>query len=296
MIFNVCNANHEETSRKAIEDIAVILSGQLRDLGHRAIRTGGFFPSPVYNIMFEHFFPEVLADMTDYRDKGYKFIIVGTEAPEPDGKRFYGKEDLSGRRARMFCFEQACRMSDAVWPLLPDTLPWYKTKHANVSAIEFGYSPSLMRLDREEPDMDFAVFGVHTQYRIDMYTRLAKAAKTMAPPIPDETFFATQHERDQTIWRAKTVLNIKQQPEWPVISGSRCATALSCGRPVFSEFIDINSLYRGVIDFAPMGEDFVEAALRFLPGWQEAYERQLAAFKTLDAERCLGAAVRSLAT
>lgn len=290
MLFSFCLFNHSGAGLQSVSDLTSLIAAQLQDLGHRVGRSDHAMVPGAVNLVFENFFPDAIDALKPAAGHGVRFVIIATERPGPDG--FYSTTYPEWAAARTEAYGQAAAMALSVWCLQPDAMDWYRGQSEQVDLAELGYSPRLINRLPVDPPGDFCFFGSMPQHRQEIVADLAHHATVFIPPPAERGLcYLPDAIRNDMVWKSKVVLHLKQKADWPIISACRCATALHLGRPVFSEPVDCDSPWNDVVRFASSRETFPEEALWVRDNWRGEYLRQAAAFRKLDAERCLGAAV-----
>src|SRR5262249_43063308 len=136
---------------------------------------------------------------------------------------------------RQQTFPEAAKFCEGILHLVPGehVTNWYG-QFAPAAPIELGFAPTLVRINNVEPDYEFGFYGSLTPRRHSILKRLAKrVGKDKAVRLVVD--FATQQERDDTMRRAKVIIQVRKFDSMGLVSSSRCNTALCLGRPVIAE-------------------------------------------------------------
>lgn len=295
MIFNLSKCNHSGLGAFSLGDIYAIMKAQLEDLGHRVMMDDAqIYAPPVVNVIVENFDDASLDMLRRVQSTGSRIVVVATEGVGRHG--FAGYDERHNHGLRKQRYGEALKFAEAQWVLVPHELEWYARHHMNTTVVELGYSKRLESAVKIEPQYDFSIFGGMMPYRREMVMALRDKATVLAPLKGQNgapNYLLPKH-RDEMVQAAKFSLHLKQDHDWRVISASRCCTSLHLGRALISDRIDSHSPFQPVLYSVKSRETFIEEALALLPNWQVEYERQMGEFRKLDAEHCLGAAVRAL--
>lgn len=291
-LFNAFN--HCPDGQRAVGDLSFILGHQIMALGHEVEWSNAdFIPaSEGYNVIFESFadprFPAFPLIAERHRD-GCRFLYIATEKPGLGA--FNNAADDMGMVDRIRAFPGAARFCDGILHLVPgnDVTQWY-SYHAPSAYAELGYSPGLVRESATEPEYDFGFFGKRTLRRMAILEELAKRGSVIA--VHD---FRPREERDCAMQRAKVIVQIREFDGTPIVSSSRCNTALSIGRPVVAEPHGFCGQWVGVIQIAESIEAFYDYAVLASEHWRDLHAAQFARFKeAFPPELCVGSPLKQI--
>lgn len=290
MMF-LCNMfNHNSLGQRSLEDVIGIFGNQLRSLGHEAVwrtKNDQFLQGDAgINIIVEGFTPSSIQIIHHYHQMGCRFLCLATEEPTPRGFN-WGRDPEMVLRQKYFA--DAAQMFEGIFHLVPGEhiTRWYG-QWAPSAYIELGYADTLMRPGLKEPEYDFGFYGSMSTRRLRVLRRLAR--HTSKPnPIVTCTDFPTQAVRDETMRKAKVLLQIRKYDEMQLVSSSRCNTALSIGRPVVAEPHDLCEPWNKIVKFSDTTDSFYRDAIWALSHWRSMHEKQLIRFKALLNPRvCVG--------
>lgn len=290
--------NHTELGQRSLEDVIGIFGKQLRELGHKAVwditkRETMYHHSDGYNILVEGFTEPVVNMIAEMHAKGARFLILATEEPTPKGFN-HGTQPEMVKRQKVF--PQAAKYCDGIIHLVPGqhVTDWYG-QFAPTAYCELGYAKSLVRPFYDiQPDYDFGFYGSMSQRRYKLLKRLAnRTGKQKAIRVMGD--FKTQRERDDSMKRAKVILQIRKFKEMGLVSSSRCNTALCIGRPVVAEPHLLSKPWDEIVTFTDSEEHFINQAIITAAAWKGVHAAQMERFKTkLSPELCAGAALEKL--
>ena len=296
MLFRFTTFNHCRQGQIIVEDITRILGGQLLTLGHEvAWSNDGFVPGrDAMNVVLESFAddPRTIERMVAARFAGCRFLIVATEEPTAAGFN-HGLEPAMIDRQN--AFPAAAKLSDGILHLMPGdhVTRWYQ-QFAPAAYAEIGHAPDLVEdPDVVEPDCDFGFYGKITWRREQMLAQLEQLSGTSIVRIT--SLDVPRRQRDATMRQARVIVQIRANDEWGMVSSTRCATALSFGRPVVAEPHPFSKPWDGVVHFSATVESFYEDALQAAKNWRALHAQQLARFKErLSPEVCVGRPLREI--
>ena len=296
MLFQFNTFNHCRQGQIIVEDITRILGGQMIALGHDvAWENGDFVPGrDAMNVVLESFAddPRTLERMTAARSAGCRFLIVATEEPTAAGFN-HGLEPAMIDRQN--AFPAAARLADGILHLVPGdaVTRWYQ-QFAPAAYAEIGHAPGLVEdPDDVEPDRDFGFYGKVTWRREQMLARLEQLSGGSVLRIT--SLDVPRRERDAEMRRARVIVQIRANDEWGMVSSTRCATALSFGRPVVAEPHPYARPWDGVVHFSASVESFYVDALEAAKNWRVLHAAQLARFEErLSPEVCVGRPLREI--
>lgn len=306
-VFNLFN--HRPEGQRSLEDPVMIMSHQMRALGHRVdcwplspgdgdpielMKAPTQFVTDGVNVVVEGFSEWSIDRMAQARAQGARFLIVATE--EPTDKGFNHGWDPAMRR-RQELFPRAAALCDGILHLVPGegVTRWY-AQHAPAAYADLGHAPGLMRVTREEPTFDFGFYGALSPRRQKVLKKLSKAlGKNILDAVSLCVDFRTQEERDAKMRRAKVILQVRKQESMGLVSSSRCATALSLGRPVVAEPHELSKPWDEIVTFAKTEDGFVAAAIMARATWRGTHAAQLARFaEKMSPQRCVGDALAAV--
>lgn len=296
MLFRFNTWNHCRQGQIIVEDITRILGGQLIALGHEVEWSNdGFVPGrDAMNVVIESFAddPRTLERMGAARAAGCRFLIVATEEPTANGFN-HGLEPAM--IDRQMAFPAAARLADGVLHLVPgDAVTRWYSQFAPAAHAEIGHAPGLVEVpDDVEPDVDFGFYGKITWRREQMLARLEQISGTSVLRIT--SLDVPRRERDAIMRRARVIVQIRANEEWGMVSSTRCATALSFGRPVIAEPHPFSKPWDGVVHFSTSVESFYDDAIGAARAWRPLHASQIDLFKkTLSPEVCVGRPLREI--
>ena len=185
------------------------------------------------NIVIEGFSPWSVAELASARANGARFLILATEEPTDKGFN-HGTQSEMARRQEIF--PEAAKHCDGILHLVPgeNVTRWYSQFGVPAAYADLGYARTLVRPDAVQPEFDFGFYGSLTPRRLKILKKLAKMIGTQKA-VKLVVDFETQDERDREMQRAKVIVQVRKFEEMGLVSSSRCATALSIGRPVVAE-------------------------------------------------------------
>lgn len=297
MLFNFTTWNHCPQGRIIVEDITVPMGHQIMALGHDVTWT----TDPEFalghgsiNVVLESFAddPATLRDMSAAHASGAQFLIVATEEPTPTGFNC-GLEPAMIQRQD--AFPAAAKLACGILHLIPGTHvnDWYR-QFAPAAHAEIGYAPSLID-DREaigEPMFDFGFYGKMTWRRDQIINRLTADGASV---LVMDTLDVPRAERNEEMRRAKVILQIRANEEWGMVSSTRCASALSMGRPIVAEPHPLSKPWDQVVDFSDSLDSFLHDALQARHYWRDLHAIQLKQFRAvMTPEVCVGAPLRAI--
>jgi hypothetical protein len=289
-LFNVFN--HNSIGQRSLEDPMGIIGHQLRALGHHAVwepnnerfvaRGNGF------NMIVEGFTDSSIGVMAEAHAQGAEFVIIATEEPTEKGFN-YGTQKEMVRRQDLF--HKAAKFARGILHLVPGehVTRWY-SQFAPTAQAELGYAPTLMRPQMELPKFDFGFYGSVTARRLRILKKLARQGGTVKV-MGD---FKEQAERDRQMQKAKVLIQLRKFEVMGLVSSSRCNTALAIGRPVLGEPHLLVEPWGRIVQFTNTMEEFLAQAMFYRAAWQGIYQKQLAAFKKLTPEICVGEPLRKI--
>ncbi len=294
MLFNFSVFNHCLAGQRCIEDLTAIISAQMEELGHETRATDDAdFTRDGYNVLYESFAdPGTLDAIAAAHEKGYRFLYVATEEPTQDGC-FNGRLD-NAMDARQAVFPEACRFADGILHLAPGqhATRWY-SQFAPAAYAELGCARSLLaRNDVTEPEYDFGFYGQMTPRRRGYFDKFQAMGYTVLElPFIEHN----RRSRDEMMRRCRVIPQIRAHDSQGIISSSRCATALSLGRPVVAEPHEFPGAWADVVSFSTSIPRFFDLAIEALNDWRRLHVQQLAQFiARLTPEVCIGTPLREI--
>lgn len=296
MLFRFTTFNHCRQGQIIVEDITRILGQQLIALGHEVDWSNDdFILGPdAMNVVLESFAddPRTLARMAAARSAGCRFLIVATEEPTAAGFN-HGLEPAMVDRQN--AFPAAAKLADGILHLMPGdhVTRWY-AQHASAAYAEIGYAPGLVEdPDDIEPDHDFGFYGKMSWRRDQILRTLEAISKTEILKIL--TLDVPRRERDATMRRARVIVQVRANEEWGMVSSTRCATALSFGRPVVAEPHPFSKPWDEVVHFSTSIDSFYSDAMDAARAWAPLHAIQMNRFKNkLSPEICIGRPLREI--
>ena len=277
MRFSFILANHSALGQQTLFDIVDALGSQLTDLGHTVTLRDKNLVLDEINILIEAF---DFATADNYRraaEHGCRFIVIMTERP---GKPGFNDSNVAGMIERQKAFPLVAKHAIAVWCLVPGAAPWVRRFHPNVSDLELGWSDHRYKtvFNPSPPMLDFCYYGSMTPRRQNMINQIERRGyKVLHNSHADK--FQTPRERNQMVNACRVVLGIDPFPKWKLVSNSRLATALSCGRPVIAEPPRGPTGWDKVGVFAKRRSSYVDEAIAMLQNWEEVRDQQIALAK-----------------
>jgi hypothetical protein len=274
----------------------MIMVLQMKELGHDA----KWVPDNKHwlgagngiNVVVEGFRAPHIAELADARANGARFVILATEEPTDKGFNHGTQREMVERQAT---FPEAAKHCEGILHLVPGehVTRWY-SQHAPSAYADLGYARSLVRRDAVVPDYEFGFYGSLTPRRLKILKRLAKMTNAdKAVRIVSD--FQTQDERDRTMQRAKVILQLRKFDAMGLVSSSRCATALSIGRPVVAEPHDLCRPWDDVVSFAKTMDGFYSLAMTARSAWRGIHAAQFEKFKErMSPQRCVGDALEAI--
>lgn len=289
--------NHNVIGQRSLEDVIGIMGKQMRELGHKVVwdtnNRKAMLPKEMgYNFIVEGFTEPLVKVLGDMHAQGARFICIATEEPTPKGFNHGTQIEMVKRQE---VFPKAAKYFDGIIHLVPGkhVADWYG-QFAPTAYSELGYAKSLVRPDRIQPDFEFGFYGSLTPRRLKLLKRLARevnkpnAVKIMAD-------FRTQTERDQTMQRAKVIVQLRKFDSMGLVSSSRCNTALCLGRPVVAEPHELSEPWDQIVRFSKSTDSFINEALLVRAAWKGVHAAQMEKFKEkLPPEKCIGAALEQI--
>jgi hypothetical protein len=289
--------NHNEMGRRSLEDVIGIMGHQIRALGHESV----YDPTNEtllgadngINVIVEGFTPQMAYAVKRLKEMGGRYIILATEEPTPKGFNYGTSPEMVWRQT---IFPQAAKSSEGILHLVPgDHVTEWFSQFAPSAYADLGYAPSLMRLDNTVPDHEFGFYGSLTPRRKRILKHLARMFPNNPKVIRIMADFKTQKERDDSMRRAKIILQVRKFESMGLVSSSRCSTALSIGRPVLAEPHLLSAPWNEVIKFSSTLDGFYNVALMMLGRWKDEYTTQFERFKTkMSPEICVGRALHAI--
>lgn len=294
MLFNFTTWNHCHQGQIILEDMTHIMGHQLMALGHRVARNSEFTKFG-YNMIIESFAdnPKTIERIANAHQNGCEFIIIATEEPTVNGFN-HGLEPAMIDRQN--AFPAAAAHASGILHLMPGehVNRWY-AQFQKAAHAELGYAASFVNIDTTVvPDHDFGFYGKMTWRRgwvLDTLEAISgkKVLRITSLDVP-------RLERDAMMRRAKVILQIRANEEWGMVSSTRCATALSFGRPVVAEPHPYSAPWNGIIKFSLSLEQFyIDAIDMARNDWWTTHQGQMAMFKNrLTPEFCIGNPLRQI--
>jgi len=289
--------NHSQIGRLSLQDPSQIIVHQLRSLGHQIDHSDDEFlrGKDGVNLIFEGFNLLSIAMLKEARRlHDCRFIFVATEEPcEEPG--FVGFNHAADRFMvlRQALFPEAAKYADAVLALVPNTAHWYG-QYAPTEQIELGYSPGMMRPQIRQPDHDFGFYGSVSNRRYKILRKLGRRGTVKLISLHNPTASA-QETRDLEMQSARIIVQIRILEKMGLVSSSRCASALSLGRPVIAEPHELAAPWNQIISFADSLDGFYREAESYKPFWKALYAKQFERFRDiLTPAACIGNALDRL--
>lgn len=293
-VFQFSTFNHCEMGQRGLEDLIAIMTHQLRALGHDA-RSGAEFigAGEGYNVLIEAFGDrDHLARIAAAHAQGCRFIYVATEEPTDQG---FNHGVAPGMIDRQAAFPEAAQFADGVLHLVPgaDVTRWY-SQFALSAYAELGYAPTLVYDGRAvDPTFDFGFYGQVTYRRQQILSRLQSMTEKGILVLPNIEL--PQAQRDHEMRKVRVIITIREHDDMGFVSSSRCATALSLGRPVVAEPHEVCKAWGEVVHFSDSLESFYDDAVVLAQNWLSLHQTQLARFKIkFSPEICIGQPLREI--
>lgn len=294
-LFNTFN--HNELGKRSLEDVIGIMGKQMRALGHGAVwqekNHQWLAAGHGINIVVEGFNEPTIGPIADAHAQGARFLILATEEPTEKGFNHGTQREM---RDRQRDFPLAAKYCEGILHLVPGkhVTDWY-SQFAPSAPAELGYAPDLVRRwTSPEPVYDFGFYGSVSPRRLKIMKRLSRyiGSQKAVRIVPD---FAPQLERDKIMREARVIIQIRKFEEMGLVSSSRCATALSLGRPIVAEPHSNAQEWDGIVKFSKTLEGFYADALMVRTAWKGIHASQFEKFKTtMTPERCIGRALDTI--
>jgi hypothetical protein len=285
--------NHSEVGQRSLEDVIAIFGHQINALGHKAVwdasNTKLVSGADGINVIVEGFTKDSVNLVANAAQQGARWIILATEEPSERGFNQGTQREMVYRQER---FPDAAKYCEGILHLVPGehVTKWYG-QFAPAAPIELGYAPTLVRITDKEPDYEFGFYGSLTPRRHSILKRLAKRVGT-EKAVRLVVDFATQQERDETMRRAKVIIQVRKFESMGLVSSSRCNTALCLGRPVVAEPHLLSKPWDEVVRFSDTIEGFYSQCLLVRAAWRGVWASQFEKFKAkFPPEVCVGRAL-----
>lgn len=299
MLFHYNTWNHCRQGQIIVEDITKIMGYQMIALGHAVKWSNDNFTTGAgaRNVVLESFAddPKTLLAMIEAHARGARFLIVATEEPTETGFN-HGLEPAMIDRQNSF--PAAAALCEGILHLVPGdhVTRWYSQFGKPAAYAELGYAPSLnpsTASKDDHPTNDFGFYGKMTWRRDQMLGRLERITGSKAVVI--ESLDVPRATRDAFMRHAKVILQIRANEEWGMVSSTRCATALSMGRPVVAEPHPYCKPWDKVVHFSETVEAFYDDAIAATKVWRPLHDEQMQRFRdTLTPEVCIGEPLRQI--
>jgi hypothetical protein len=282
--------------QRSLEDVIAIFGHQANALGHKCVwdtsNTKLVSGADGINVVVEGFTKDSIRVMADSHQQGARWIILATEEPSARGFNQGTQREMVWRQEK---FPEAAKFCEGILHLVPGehVTRWYG-QHAPAAPIELGYAPTLVRINQQEPDYEFGFYGSLTPRRHSILKRLAKrvGSEKAVRLVVD---FATQAERDETMRRAKVIIQVRKFESMGLVSSSRCNTALCLGRPVVAEPHLLSKPWDEVVRFSDTMEGFYNLCLMTRAAWRGVWATQFDRFKEkFSPEICVGRALEHI--
>lgn len=285
--------NHSEVGQRSLEDVIGIFGHQCNALGHKCVwdtsNSKLVSGADGINVVVEGFTNDSIRVVSQSAQQGARWVILATEEPSERGFNQGTQREMVYRQQR---FPEAAKFCEGILHLVPGehVTNWY-SQFAPAAPIELGYAPTLVRISSKEPDYEFGFYGSLTPRRHSILKRLAKRVGT-EKAVRLVVDFATQAERDDTMRRAKVIIQVRKFESMGLVSSSRCNTALCLGRPVVAEPHLLSKPWDEVVKFTPTIEEFYNTCLFVRAAWRGVWADQFEKFKKkFPPEECVGRAL-----
>jgi hypothetical protein len=260
--FHFCTANHNQSGRDSLHDMADWFVAGLTDLGHKVSFSDRYMEYGAINLLWECFEEEFCDAISD---SNALFGIIATEIPDGVGFNWRHDGQWLGRFDR---FLRVANYASFIWTMTEASVPFY-SKIAPTSYLEMGFSERLIPsyID-QEPTVDFCFFGAPTEYREAAIAKIRKHAAVEWPNrmLPSE-------EVGRLIGRSKVGLSFKQSENWPVPSPTRLGRLMMAKRGVACEHVTVPTRQGQIAGICPRDADFVDYVLAFLKSdWRQKAE------------------------
>ena len=293
MRFNFSVFNHSEIGRASLQDPIQIIANQLTALGHKAEHSDEIIlrGKEGINILIEGFTPYSINFIKEGKTQhDARFIFIATEEPTPKGFNYGADKYMIMRQA---IFPEAAKYAEAILALVPNTASWY-SKYAPAEQIELGYAPGLVRPQFRQPDADYGFYGSISRRRDKILKRLQRMGTVKRISLHDANA-SDQQSRDLAMQGAKVIVQIRILEKMGLVSSSRCATALSLGRPVIAEPHELSRPWDQIIRFSANLDDFYKEVQAYKPFWKALHMQQFERFRDImTPAACIGNALGRL--
>ena len=265
--FHFCTANHNQTGRSSLSDMAEWYEAGLRDLGHRVTFSESHLESGAVNIFWECFSPKMVKAI---REKNIPYGIIATEIPT--GNTFNWRTEAKWAK-RFECFKEVAQRSRFIWTMVEDSVP-FSAQFSATAYVPFGFSERLIpSYINDTPRHDFCFFGNRTPYRESAINKIRKHADVEWPEA-----FLTPAQIGALIGASKIGINFKQSPQWPIPSPTRLGRLIMAKRGIACEYVPVPTRQGEIVGLCPPDMDFADYALSLLSGdykarAEETFER-----------------------
>ena len=297
MRFRLNTFNHSQLGAQSLQDPSQIIAGQLTALGHHVDHSDEEFlrGGDGINFLFEGFTPystSLLAEAKKQHD--CRFVFICTEEPsEEPGMVGFNRAADKFMVLRQKIFPEAAKYAEAILALVPNTASWYG-QYAPAEQIELGYAPGLVRPQFRQPDADYGFYGSISRRRDKILKRLQRMGTVKRISLHDANA-SDQQSRDLAMQGAKVIVQIRILEKMGLVSSSRCATALSLGRPVIAEPHELSQPWDQIIRFSASLDDFYKEVQAYKPFWKALHMQQFERFRDiLTPAACIGSALDRL--
>jgi hypothetical protein len=288
MLFQFNTWNHCPQGKIIVEDITRIMGAQMAALGHEVRWSDDSFIEDGVNVVLESFAddPRTLELISAAHAAGRRFLCVATEEPTATGFN-HGLEPAMIDRQNAFA--EAARYFDGILHLVPgESITHWYAEYAPAAHAEIGFAEQEVSIGHAAPTHDFGFYGKMTWRREQMLARLGDVVRITSLDVP-------RRKRDAIMRQARVIVQVRANEEWGMVSSTRCATAISFGRPIVAEPHPSPAPWDEVVRFSRSVDEFYEDAKAVAKDWRSVHAEQIERFRErLTPERCIGEPLRRI--